>query len=870
MILVDGWAWGGELPDYQPIFTDPYEYQQMRTGDPILEAAKVGAGIGAWAVPGGASLAGGGLKGALTAGAAAGGLGGMSMAEDWGDVPGQTLKGAGLGAAFGGALYGAGKGVGALAKKYGKQPIDYKGLPITQQESLATLGDDFVTPQLGEFGDDVTRLGLGAEDINAQIDDALFRGDAKTADRLLGQLSKYPDDVTSQLGTQALPEEQLGLKSILKDERGFAQVARAGERFNVGDDVMISEAILDSMPSSAVSKQALKGMAGKKAKVVKVFSDNAVNVELPDGKVVGVHTDVLDTGDWLIPPKKPTLGSILKDESGFAQLPPWTKQGDVPDTEIMRRLTKSQLERVLKVDLGIEDDISNWTAQEMREYADMMVQNKQSLLGILKDESGFAQLAPGDDLAAQAAKFDNVDDFVKSQLDKAKKVKMYRTSKSGVRHDDIKDFTFFSPSKEHIKQYLREGDKIVEYELNPLNLEQYGDEMEFRYIPRNDNKARRGLVKAWEEARGDKPTLGSILADEGGGYQPSAKIEIPKLGDMKSRFGETLTTASKNLEAQAVIRKVKARPIATMGGDDLVKYYADLARGKGGFINSADDVFKLSNELLEDYGKVTIDATDELTAQGLRFDVDEVLKPIEKLKDKAFDKNKRAIQLVIDNVKKKVAETGDDATSWYRIKQLAGKEGKWAKVDYSKTPAQKSAWEKLYLQLNDRLEKAIGPEFREANKALEMAANGQKWARKGDLRSLVGTGAIFSDPWQDALFMGILAGKSPGGAAAYAGSRFASSASAQRLLGLGMGKVGGALQGTGGGGPGISFNMPQMNIPQINMPQGMPPVGSILGQQAVMGGLKFNPETGTYGESVEGMGGLSPEAIQMLMQDINY
>jgi hypothetical protein len=88
--------------------------------DPILHGLKTGAGIGAFAVPGGGAF-GGGLKGALASGAISGGLGGFGAAggAEWGEALKGAGIGAGVGAATGAALYGAGE---LLKKVTGKGP----------------------------------------------------------------------------------------------------------------------------------------------------------------------------------------------------------------------------------------------------------------------------------------------------------------------------------------------------------------------------------------------------------------------------------------------------------------------------------------------------------------------------------------------------------------------------------------------------------------------------------------------------------------------------------------------------------------------------------------------------------------------------
>ncbi len=75
---------------------------------------------------------------------------------------------------------------------------------------------------------------------------------------------------------------------------------------------------------------------------------------------------------------------------------------------------------------------------------------------------------------------------------------MYRTSKSGVKHDPIKDFTYFSPDKTHIEQYLRGGDKVIEYKIKPEDLISDGTG-EYRYLQGQGNLVPKKKVPTLEQ-----------------------------------------------------------------------------------------------------------------------------------------------------------------------------------------------------------------------------------------------------------------------------------------------------------------------------------------------------------------------------------
>lgn len=89
------------------------EEAQIFKNDPLLAGAQYGAGIGAWAIPGGKSF-GGGFKGAVASGASSGALSGFGAANRPEDVLASTALGGGAGGVAGGALYGIGQGVSGI------------------------------------------------------------------------------------------------------------------------------------------------------------------------------------------------------------------------------------------------------------------------------------------------------------------------------------------------------------------------------------------------------------------------------------------------------------------------------------------------------------------------------------------------------------------------------------------------------------------------------------------------------------------------------------------------------------------------------------------------------------------------------------
>lgn len=104
------------------------------------------------------------------------------------------------------------------------------------------------------------------------------------------------------------------------------------------------------------------------------------------------------------------------------------------------------------------------------------------------------------DLIEEAKKYGSAKEFIQNTADNSEKMTVYRTEKGGIKRDVIKDFTFFSPSQEYIKQYLREGDSIVKYEIPKKYLVEYGDAMEYQYISDTRNPQLQDLKEIWNKA----------------------------------------------------------------------------------------------------------------------------------------------------------------------------------------------------------------------------------------------------------------------------------------------------------------------------------------------------------------------------------
>lgn len=179
-----------------------------------LEFAKSGIGTAAFFLPGSVGFK--GAKGLITAGALAGGATefGNSQKQDVGGLIGDTVKGAGTGAATAGLLNLVGKGINKVANKGLKDPtID------DLRKVIASQGDDAV--KLGNTGN------LG--DVNS-ISNALSNGSL--------------DDALRKNGFKVTPETRKSLAAQLTQELGDNVPARAKSNAqaiaNAGDDIAVA------------------------------------------------------------------------------------------------------------------------------------------------------------------------------------------------------------------------------------------------------------------------------------------------------------------------------------------------------------------------------------------------------------------------------------------------------------------------------------------------------------------------------------------------------------------------------------------------------------------------------------------------------
>ncbi len=136
---------GMRMPtEYTPQYMTSEEFGAWKK-NPLLETVKPLAGMAAFAVPG-AGAFGGGLKGAMLAGGAAGGLAGFGTAK-----PGEEIKGA-----LTGGLLGAGTGGVGFGLSKGIQKLQAAQKPLLAEEQIAKEG---LLSRLGKGMEEKAKIG---------------------------------------------------------------------------------------------------------------------------------------------------------------------------------------------------------------------------------------------------------------------------------------------------------------------------------------------------------------------------------------------------------------------------------------------------------------------------------------------------------------------------------------------------------------------------------------------------------------------------------------------------------------------------------------------------------------------------------------
>jgi len=170
------------IEDQSSTFLSEEERKQRWQGNPLLEALKTGAGIGAYAMPG---SMGGGVTGLMKGGAAGGALGGLGASEG-GDLA-SVLGDVGKGALTGGAL---GGGLGVAGKTFGK----LKG--------LGGIGEKGSNLRKGLLEIDASKIGSARKATQLKNQTFGILDDLKLNTTTKGNIANSIDDGLSQLGKQ--------------------------------------------------------------------------------------------------------------------------------------------------------------------------------------------------------------------------------------------------------------------------------------------------------------------------------------------------------------------------------------------------------------------------------------------------------------------------------------------------------------------------------------------------------------------------------------------------------------------------------------------------------------------------------------------
>jgi hypothetical protein len=182
-------------------------------------------------------------------------------------------------------------------------------------------------------------------------------------------------------------------------------------------------------------------------------------------------------------------------------------------------------------------------------------------------------------LAAEARKYGSAGEFVNAQLAAEKPVKMYRTSKTGTKWKNIKDFTYFAPDKEYIKQYLRDGDTIVEYDLKPSQLVEDAGGLEYRYLPDPRNPKIAQLIDIYNKVKGGTPTGGPPFLYRTTHDSVVGSVEL--IADKASQAGERNSTQPQSQYDRTVAehRRAMAGPKAESPFTMTIGDYLDIPKG---------------------------------------------------------------------------------------------------------------------------------------------------------------------------------------------------------------------------------------------------------------------------------------------------
>ena len=303
-----------------------------------------------------------------------------------------------------------------------------------------------------------------------------------------------------------------------------------------------------------------------------------------------------------------------------------------------------------------------------------------------------------------------------------------------------------------------------------------------------------------------------------------------------NQLQKKLATSADDFEVSNYVKKIGGKPTMQQGKMNLAresKAYADLFKRP---INNADDLAAFSDDLLSEFGGTADNYAAELSELGVKIDIEDVLTPLKKqLASTKTEALKKPIQQVINEVRAAAGKTRMiDPVDALALRREWGALGNWNQFTPASEQAVASAWNDVYMRMNDVLDDAfqgVGMSgFRETNKILNTAILQKNWARRAI--ATANQAPVWTDMAQDAVaFAGgsLLGGGVPGGLAGFLGSKFLQ-ANGNKIAGGAM-KGASNLLGTLSGAGGAVSSVAGAITPAV------PAIAGLLGSGSLNGGL---------------------------------
>lgn len=277
-----------------------------------------------------------------------------------------------------------------------------------------------------------------------------------------------------------------------------------------------------------------------------------------------------------------------------------------------------------------------------------------------------------------------------------------------------------------------------------------------------------------------------------------------------SKASNKLDDMASDLKTTAYKKKIGKAPTAKQGKYDLVRESMKLADDFNYKVNSADDLYKFSDELFNSYGGVANQYARNFDELGGAISVQDIKKPL-------LDKIAKAKTPELKAPYQKVLRSIDDATmgsdvlsasDLLQLKREWGSLGNWNQLTPTKERVVAKAWEEAYRSADDVLDSALSSagmkDFRKVNKILSTAIEQQNWARRA-AASRSGQ-QVWTDMAQDATMFSTALGGGPGGVAGFLASkglqRYGEDIASKGLSGAG--RVVRAVEGLGSILPGLA------------------------------------------------------------------